>query len=47
VLRLVDRRLPKGAQKLELDAHMLATGSYYCHVQEGSRTSSRLVAVLK
>ncbi|MGY2130954.1 DUF1501 domain-containing protein [Hymenobacter sp. HD11105] len=46
VLRLVNRPLPKGPQKLRLDGGQLATGSYYCHVQEGSRTSSRLIAVL-
>lgn len=45
VLRVADRTLPKGLQKLPLDVSHLAAGSYYCHVQEGSRVSSRLVAV--
>ncbi|WP_324673327.1 DUF1501 domain-containing protein [Hymenobacter sp. GOD-10R] len=45
VLRVVDRALPKGQQHLPLDVSQLAAGSYYCHVQEGSRTNSRLVAV--
>ncbi|SMB93947.1 protein of unknown function DUF1501 [Hymenobacter roseosalivarius DSM 11622] len=47
VVRLADRTLPKGPQKLSLDVQGLAAGSYYCHVVEGSRASSRLLVVLK
>ncbi|MCC2545945.1 DUF1501 domain-containing protein [Hymenobacter sp. BT175] len=45
VQRVADRVLPRGAQQLSLDASALAAGSYYCHVQEGNRVSSRLLAV--
>jgi uncharacterized protein (DUF1501 family) len=45
VLRLLDRALPRGPHELRLPASSLAAGSYYCHVQEGSRVSSRLLAV--
>jgi uncharacterized protein (DUF1501 family) len=45
VLRVLDRTMGKGPQKLPLNVSQLAAGSYYCHVREGSRASSRLVAV--
>ncbi|WP_165699324.1 DUF1501 domain-containing protein [Hymenobacter jejuensis] len=46
VQRVADRVLPRGKQRLRLEVNGLAAGSYYCHVQEGSRVSSRLVVVL-
>ncbi|UYZ62025.1 DUF1501 domain-containing protein [Hymenobacter weizhouensis] len=45
VLRPLDRALPRGKHQLPVDTSQLAAGAYYCHVQEGSRVSSRLVAV--
>jgi hypothetical protein len=44
-VRVVDRVLPRGPHKIPLDVSQLAAGSYYCHVQEGQRVSSRLVVV--
>jgi uncharacterized protein (DUF1501 family) len=45
VRRLLDRQTPRGLQRLQLSVQSLAAGAYYCQVQEGSRASSRLVAV--
>jgi hypothetical protein len=45
IRRLVDRVLPRGRQELAFEPAGLAAGTYYCHVQEGARVSSRVVAV--
>ncbi|WP_046243643.1 DUF1501 domain-containing protein [Hymenobacter terrenus] len=47
VLRVVDRTLERGQQQLKLDVSTLAPGPYYCHVQEGSHVSARLLTVVK
>ena len=45
VVRVFDQRLPAGQRKLPLEVPDLAPGLYHCHIQEGSRVSSQLVAV--
>lgn len=45
VLRPLDRVQPAGKRQIPLDASGLAAGAYYCHVQEDSRVSTRLVSV--
>jgi uncharacterized protein (DUF1501 family) len=45
VARLLDREQPRGRRQIPFATSGLAAGVYHCQVREGSRVSSRMVAV--